>query len=67
MQLEAGAIWEYVMEPLAQAGVYKGVVMDVPMTQAAVYSPFTGGVHMTGSLKTYEALLWGPEVCARSL
>ncbi|NJR41983.1 MAG: hypothetical protein HC767_04320 [Akkermansiaceae bacterium] len=62
LQMEAGAIWEYVMEPLAQEGVYRGIVADLPMTQAALYSEHTAAVHMTGSVQTYDAILWGTGV-----
>ena len=50
------------MEPFAEAGVYRGIVADLPMTQAAVYSARTAAVHMTGALHTHESILWGPGV-----
>jgi hypothetical protein len=66
MQLEAGSIWEYVMEPFAKLGVYKGVVADLPMTREAIYNRRTAAVHMTGGLQTYETVLWGPGVRSTS-
>lgn len=62
MQVDAGAVWEYVMEPFSEAGVYRGIVADLPMTRAAVYSARTAAVHMTGALSTYESILWGTGV-----
>lgn len=47
------------MEPFAEAGVYKSIVADLPMTRAALYSERTAAVHMTGALQTYESILWG--------
>ena len=62
VQAEAAQMWEYVFEPLATAGVYKGILADLPLTQAALYSQRTAAVHLTGAVKTYEDILWGPGV-----
>lgn len=50
------------MEPLEKAGVYRGILADLPLTQSAIYSDRTAAVHLTGALKTYDDILWGPGV-----
>lgn len=62
VQAMVAPFWEYVLEPLAEAGVYKGVFADIPMTRAAVYSERTAAVHLTGSLQTHDAILYGSGV-----
>ena len=62
VQAHVAPVWEYVLQPLTEAGVYKGVFADIPMTQAALYSDRTAAVHLTGSSRTYDAVLFGSGV-----
>ena len=62
VQERVAPLWEYVLQPLAEAGVYRGVFADIPMTQAAVYSDRTAAVHLTGASQTYDAILYGSGV-----
>lgn len=67
MQGEVAQMWEYIMEPLENVGVYKGVLADQALTQSALYSELTAAAHLTGAVKTYESILWGPGVQIRKL
>ena len=52
---------DYLLEPLAQRGVFTGVTCGVPTTQHLVQSPLVDRVHLTGGNATHDAIVWGPD------
>lgn len=62
MQSDASKYIDYVFAPLHDTHCYAGLHCDVPRTTALVQHPAVAACHLTGSLNTHEAIVWGPPV-----
>jgi hypothetical protein len=59
LQQDAKKVIDYILSPLIDKGLITTVIADIPVTQKLVYSPLVSTVHLTGGIKTHDALVWG--------
>lgn len=53
---------DYIFEPLSNRGYYTSCVIDdIQTVQKLLYHPLVDMVHMTGGIKTHDAIVWGPQ------
>jgi acyl-CoA reductase-like NAD-dependent aldehyde dehydrogenase len=55
-----GPIFEHVFEPLTELGGLGIVYGGIESGKALLASPAVDHVHMTGSIETHDAVVWGP-------
>lgn len=62
MQAGLAPLLQYVLEPLSERGFLRAFRCDLPSTQHMLRHPLVSRVHMTGSKKTHDAIVWGDGV-----
>jgi hypothetical protein len=60
VQADAAPFLQYVLEPLIRKGFLAGIHSDLDTTKALLYNDNTSKVHITGSGRTHDAIVWGP-------
>ena len=61
-----GPAFEHIFEPIARLGGLAIVYGGAEVGKALLASPHVDHVHMTGSIETHDAIVWGPEGPARA-
>jgi acyl-CoA reductase-like NAD-dependent aldehyde dehydrogenase len=61
-----GPAFQHIFEPIAQLGGLAIVYGAAETGKALLASPHVDHVHMTGSIETHDAIVWGPEGSARA-
>lgn len=55
-----GPVFEHIFAPIAELGGLRIVYGGVDAGKALLASPHVDHVHMTGSIETHDAIVWGP-------